>query len=576
MSRTPNYDKKIEEILDSTEPGERVCDLTGERWEMTQEEIDWYKKFNVPPAVYAPLTRHKISASFWIGYQWWNQHHAKTGAIIIAPYHPATGVSVLPDKEWFEQDFSSAGVDDNATKSVFEIVHSLMLAVPFPAGSHTKEPENSIALLSGGDRNSLFMIGCESENSLFGWWSSRLVSSCLVWNSDNVSESYSISDSKDVHDSRFIRCCKDVISSSFCFLCQDVEYCFGATNQHHKKYIFFNEQLSQAEYEARIKDVDFSRQSEMTKWVERFYDLVENKTVWPENLSARIENTTGEYNYDVNDCKECYACVKHSSNLFRCQYGAEGTQSAYASPVFSSRCYDSSNIFQSDNIRFSYAAYRCQNLEYCYLNYDCENCFGCVGLHRKKFHIFNKPYLEGVYWQKVDEIKCRMMEANEYGKFFPLWLSPMYFGESGGVNHYAARMDEWGTLGGKPFDAESAGAIGDLSQGIARSSKEIPDSINDMSDDDWVGKPVLDERIHRRFTFFKQELDYYRRKRLAPPNAHLTHRIISLLHESNLAVFENKTCAKCSAQILVGKNITFPNRKVLCRKCYANYLEENG
>ena len=39
MSKTPNYDAKVKTILDTLEPGERTCELTGEKWEMTEEEI---------------------------------------------------------------------------------------------------------------------------------------------------------------------------------------------------------------------------------------------------------------------------------------------------------------------------------------------------------------------------------------------------------------------------------------------------------------------------------------------------------------------------------------------------------
>ena len=241
MSRTPNYDAKVKAILDATKPGERVCELTGEKWMMTEEEIGWYRKFNVPPSKRSPLTRAKIASSFWVGFQWWNWKHPTTGATMISPYHPATGVSVLPDKEWFDRDFSSEHLDDDPERSVFDLIHELTRRIPLPAYSHAKEPENSLAILSHGDRNSYFSIGSESEQSLFVWWSTRVQSSCLVWNSDQVAESYSVANAKNIHNSLFVRDSSDVLSSAFCFLCEDIESCFGATNQNHKKFIFFNE-----------------------------------------------------------------------------------------------------------------------------------------------------------------------------------------------------------------------------------------------------------------------------------------------------------------------------------------------
>jgi hypothetical protein len=208
--------------------------------------------------------------------------------------------------------------------------------------------------------------------------------------------------------------------------------------------------------------------------------------------------------------------------------------------------------------------------------YDCEDCFGCIGLHHKRFHIFNKLYNEDDYWKKVDEIKTRMLSCGECGRFFPLWMSPMYFGESGGVNHFGAELAEWSVLGGKTFDSESAGAIGDLSLGSPRSSLEIPDSIDDVRDEEWVGKPILDESARRRFAFLKPELDYYRRKRIAPPHEHFTTRMIGLIHESNLAVFDSTSCAKCSAKIKISRNLVYRNRRVYCQSCFRAYLEQHS
>ncbi|MFH1404629.1 MAG: hypothetical protein ABIH21_00840, partial [Patescibacteria group bacterium] len=109
MSKTPNFDAKVKTVLDATTPGERVCELTGEKWEMTQEEIDWYKKFNVPPSNYHPDTRNYIMTSFWLTFNWWWNKHWKTGERILTYVHPATGVRVLPDAEWHKEDFISEG-----------------------------------------------------------------------------------------------------------------------------------------------------------------------------------------------------------------------------------------------------------------------------------------------------------------------------------------------------------------------------------------------------------------------------------------------------------------------------------
>ncbi len=57
MSKTPNYDAKVKTILDALAPGEKVCEMTGEKWIMTEDEIGWDRRVNVPPSPYSLMTR---------------------------------------------------------------------------------------------------------------------------------------------------------------------------------------------------------------------------------------------------------------------------------------------------------------------------------------------------------------------------------------------------------------------------------------------------------------------------------------------------------------------------------------
>ncbi|MFH1142571.1 MAG: hypothetical protein V1695_02560, partial [Candidatus Uhrbacteria bacterium] len=111
MSKTPNYDKKVKEILDSLKPGERVCDLTGEKWNMDEREIGWYKKFNVPPSKYAPLNRMRLMHGYFVMWNIWYNKHTETGKPILSTIHPATGIRVLEDLEWYDRDFSELAKD---------------------------------------------------------------------------------------------------------------------------------------------------------------------------------------------------------------------------------------------------------------------------------------------------------------------------------------------------------------------------------------------------------------------------------------------------------------------------------
>src|SRR3989338_4465281 len=147
MSHTQQFDQKIKEILDATQPGERVCALTGEKWMMTQEEIGWYRIFGVPPSSFAPQTIWLILQGFSTGYEWWWHKHPLTKKPVLSYVHPATGISVLPDAEWFAHDFSSTGKNYVLEQPFFSQLRELQKETPVNATRNAEEVINSLAVL---------------------------------------------------------------------------------------------------------------------------------------------------------------------------------------------------------------------------------------------------------------------------------------------------------------------------------------------------------------------------------------------------------------------------------------------
>lgn len=204
--------------------------------------------------------------------------------------------------------------------------------------------------------------------------------------------------------------------------------------------------------------------------------------------------------------------------------------------------------------------------------YHCENCFGCVGLQRKKFCIFNQQYTEEEYWQKLDELKCAMLEREEYGEFFPLTYSPSYFPESTTVWLGLNTEGDARRLGANVFPITAEGAVGNIDSADRRSLEEVPDCLEHLTDD-WAGKPIFDPEINRRFAFFPQEIELYRKLKLAPPARHFISRVKDLIAEANIAQYDTVSCQKCGQEVTVAKNTTYTKRKIYCNKCYFKYLE---
>jgi hypothetical protein len=335
--------------------------------------------------------------------------------------------------------------------------------------------------------------------------------------------------------------------------------------------------LSEREYKEKVSKIDLGKRSVVEEWKKKYYDFLSKEVVWPHNMNFGEENCLGEYLVLARDCRYCYACVDQAKNLFHCSFTAnEAVDSAFVtSATVFNNCFQCVFVSRSSNCRFCYSVGNCQNLEYCFECLNCENCFGCVGLQHKKFHIFNKEYPEAEYWKRVDELKCAMVDRGEYGNFYPLSYSPIYFLQSASALYWLSDEEIGKKLGALIYDPSSADAIGagKVDTSKARSSNEVPDSIDDI-DDGWCGIPIRDEAIGRYYTYLKPEIAFYKEHRIAPPNKHFIRRMTDLIHEVNSAVFEDKVCDKCGEKILVSKNLTFPVKKIYCKKCFDKYFEE--
>ncbi|MFA6131630.1 MAG: hypothetical protein WC702_00985 [Patescibacteria group bacterium] len=577
MSKTPNYDAKIKVILDGLVPGEHTCALTGEKWLMTDEEIGWYKKFNVPPSDISPLSRKRIIGGFMNGFQWWWQKHPATGAAVLSYVHPSSGLKVLPDQEWLTKDFSSEGREYDAKKSFFEQFREMQVQVPLKAANNLIEPEKSMALGSFGDIDSYFVIDGKTRESMFCLFAANTERSVEIHNVLQAVESYHVNDAFNVFRSQYVSDTRGTMNSVFAFIAPDCVDCFGVAIRKHKKNLFFNQPLTENEYKEKILKIDLGKRSAAEEWKNKYYNFLRKEIVWPVNMNFSDENSIGEYLVKARDCHYCYACVERPINLFHTSFTAnEALDSAFVTSASGiANCYSSVFLSQTNNCRFCYSMHKCQNMEYSFECENCENCFGCVGLQHKKFHIFNKPYSEEEYWKRVDELKVTMLERGEYGKFFPLSFSPIYFLQSASAMYWLSTEKEAKQLGAAIYDPSSADAIGETRVDInkARSSNDIPDSIDEI-DDSWCGVPIKDEVTGRYFTFLKPEIALYKKLRVAPPNKHFIRRMAEMIQETNSAVFVDRKCDKCGKEMIVSINKTFPEKTVYCIDCFNKYFEE--
>ena len=144
------------------------------------------------------------------------------------------------------------------------------------------------------------------------------------------------------------------------------------------------------------RDYDFGR-----PFFEQMRELM-YATPWPSRNVVRIVDS--DYSNNAGDLKNCYLCFNAGS----------GEDSAYLVDIFNQKncfdvssttsselCYDGMAVRDCYKTFFSVTCEKCTDVWFSRDCIGCSDCFGCVNLRNKKYHIFNEPYTQEAYKEKM-------------------------------------------------------------------------------------------------------------------------------------------------------------------------------
>ncbi len=118
----------------------------------------------------------------------------------------------------------------------------------------------------------------------------------------------------------------------------------------------------------------------------------------------QVNSENSDYADTAVKSKNCYYsfCVFYCEDVY---YGRYSRKCTSCSDI--TFCVDCQWCRECTDCTGCYMTDYCQNCAHCTNTlfskdcYNCEHCFGCVGLRRKKYHIFNKPYSKEDYEKHV-------------------------------------------------------------------------------------------------------------------------------------------------------------------------------
>jgi len=541
------------------------------------DDFVFYDKIKVPPPTFCPECRMIRRFNFRNERFLFRRPDAKTGLEIFSTFPPESKVAVYENSFWFGDSWDpfEFGFDYDFSKKFFEQFSHLLSIAPIPARS-------VFSMVNSDYCNE----AAECKNCYLCFNTDYLEDSAYLKKVRQIKNSfdlYECSDSELCYEGITIDKSYRTFYSQECESCVDVWFskklrgctnCFGCVNLVNKSNCFFNEQLSKEEYAERIKIFNSGSYNQILEFKKKAQDFWLNFPV-KYNHSVRIINATGDRLYSARNLKECYY-VKDAENLKYCQDIWAKTNNCYDYSVWGD---GAENIYESmtcgmgiSNLKFCFNCWEgSRDLDYCGYCIGSTNCFGCVGLRKKQYCIFNKQYTKEEYFVLVEKIKKQMMDmpyvdkmgrVYSYGDFFPYELAPLSYNESLANDFFPLSKDDvlkkgylYRDIKNKEFDKTIL-------------SKDIPDEIKDISDD--FTKEVLEcESCNRAFKIIPLELQFY--KRINLPIPHMCHdcRFVERFKLVNPPKFYHRKCMNNGCQNEFETNYS-PDRPeiVYCEKCY--------
>ena len=580
MNKTPQFDSAIDEYfsklaLDEKNGQWRTCRFSGERFYVRPEDVDFYRKIQVPLPTLSPLERWRRKLAFAPGYQFFKVKSSHTGNEVVSVYPSNTPFKIYEHEVWFSDQWDPLefGKVVEPDKSFFEQFRNLQLHVPRPnlnndssnvnaeytnSSTHLKNCYVTFDQLHGED---LYYVECCMNNkNCMDCWACIGADSCY-----------------GSHGTKMYKCffcywTENTIESYFLFDCKNCEYCFMCSNLRNKKFCFYNEQLTKEEYEKRIKEINLGNYDELQKYLADFRSL-RQRAIKKNIYGEHWVDSVGTWMFNVKDCYFVFFVYESERTCY--SLGLVGGRDSYdvLGGTNMELCYEFIAVSAENNygIKFSSAVNNSRNLEYCDSCSSCHDCFGCVGLRNKSFCIFNKQYTEEEYWQVVDLLKTSMLKQGEYGEFFPPAFAPFPYHASV-ITSYPGFDDlekakQYGYLVENIQEDISASVSAD----VVLSSK-LPMDIKDV-DDSILQKIILDEEHNKRFRIVPFELEFYRKYNLPLPRVAPLIRMAQWRKDLDLRLqFYEVACTKCGKKVPTMYNPELSEKNVYCEQCYQDSL----
>jgi hypothetical protein len=434
--------------------------------------------------------------------------------------------------------------------------------------------------------------GKECENVKYSNNFSFSKDSLDLFNCTRIELSYESMQCQDSQKLFFSKYCNNCSNSYFLYRCRNCIDCFGCVNLRNKQNCFFNEQLTKEEYDKKIKEFDSGSFKKISHGWEKFNKMY-NSTIHKYAQFINTVNCTGEDIKNARDCRVCFDITgpgsENSKYVIYAVQGVKDSYDSYGMPK-AERLYEALSsgfdMMENSDYMFTIFSRGSRNIR-CSINCaTSHDLFGCVGLEKKEYCIFNKQYTKEEYEKLIPKIIKQMDDVPyvdsmgriyKYGEFFPTEFSPFAYNETIAQEHFSLTMELAKERGYTWKESDIKNYKVDLK------SDDLPDHIKDVDESitskiiECAHKGGCNEQCTYAYKIGKEDLEFYKKLNLPLPRLCPNCRHYHRLKQRNPFKLWHRQCmcekdhphhnGKCPNEF---ETSYAPDRKeiVYCESCY--------
>jgi len=358
--------------------------------------------------------------------------------------------------------------------------------------------------------------------------------------------------------------CINCSNSAFLRDCTGCNNCFLCTGLRNAEYCFENQQLSKAEYQAKLTSFSLGSH-EVYQDCKSKKEALEKQHIFKEHQGHNLENCIGTHLYNCKNNAYSFDCddVEDGKFLYQVVIGSKNIHDIYQYGNNLEFAYDCSIVgLDSYRILFCHETHTSSEVLYGWYMENCKSCFGCANMHHQSHCVFNKQYSKEEYEKLVPKIINHMIDTGEWSEFIPPTHTIFGYNKTTAQLFYPLTKEE-AQNSNIPWD-DYEPKLPDLEKTITANS--ITNSISDVSDE-ILQCAIECETSKKLFRVNKQELIFYQRLGLPIPHRAPDQRHVDRFQQRNPRRFWQRTCGNCDKEIIT----TFsPERPeiVFCEECY--------